>query len=363
MSFNLLEAIRRFFPNANNDTKIYFWGTNDVFRRFNSLCALCGYEIDEQDNCYLVDTDSAKWGQMWDSGKNKKVISPQEVDSTDNVAILTVPWTMNAQAIEQLEQLNFVQYRNLLFFNEFSPQLYAYIFGKSKPFKNRHRGEMCFIIGNGPSLRVRDLDVLHENNVTCFAANRIYEIFDQTSWRPKYYCVIDSNYLENPKGFDYMRNGLKCPTFINIRHALIYLKREANMQNTICLGDDTDVALLDICPVEVSVGDTLCNVNPMATVTFVAMQIAFFMGFSEIGLIGVDNFANSQVDHFYEDGSKSVFFSKGRDDANSVYRSAKKYANKNEIKIFNATRGGALEVFDRVDFDDLFKTKPLDCVL
>jgi hypothetical protein len=292
---------------------------------------------------------------MWDSGKSKKVISPQEIDSTDNVAILTVPWTMNAQAIEQLEQLNFIQYRNLLFFNEFSPQLYAYIFNKSKPFKNKHRGARCFIIGNGPSLQAHDLDVLHENDIPCFAANKIYEMFEQTSWRPKYYCVIDSNYLGNPKGLDYMRNNLKCPTFVNIRHALIYLKTEDNMQNTICLGDDTDAALLDIHPVEVSVGDTLCNVNPMATVTFAAMQIAFFMGFSEIGLIGMDNFANSQVDHFYKDGAKSVFFSRGRDDANSVYRSAKKYANENGIRIFNATRGGALEVFERVDFDDLFE--------
>ncbi len=34
--------------------------------------------------------------------------------------------------------------------------------------------------------------------------------------------------------------------------------------------------------------------------------------------------------------------------------SNKKYADKNGVKIFNATRGGMLEVFERVDLDDMF---------
>ena len=36
------------------------------------------------------------------------------------------------------------------------------------------------------------------------------------------------------------------------------------------------------------------------------------------------------------------------------YMCAKEYAERHEIKIYNATRGGKLEVFERVDFDSLF---------
>jgi len=36
------------------------------------------------------------------------------------------------------------------------------------------------------------------------------------------------------------------------------------------------------------------------------------------------------------------------------YVVAKQYCDKNEIQIFNATRGGKLTVFDRVDFEQLF---------
>ena len=38
----------------------------------------------------------------------------------------------------------------------------------------------------------------------------------------------------------------------------------------------------------------------------------------------------------------------------SAYEVAKENAEKKGIKIYNATRGGKLEVFERVDFDSLF---------
>ena len=42
------------------------------------------------------------------------------------------------------------------------------------------------------------------------------------------------------------------------------------------------------------------------------------------------------------------------DKALLAYKSTREYCDKNNIKISNATRGGKLEVFDRVDFDKLF---------
>ena len=38
-----------------------------------------------------------------------------------------------------------------------------------------------------------------------------------------------------------------------------------------------------------------------------------------------------------------------------AYKSAKKYADSHGIRIYNATRGGKLEVFERIDFDSLFE--------
>ena len=62
---------------------------------------------------------------------------------------------------------------------------------KIKNSKNSHLNRRCFIIGNGPSLTANDLDKLSENSEITFAFNRIYHIFEQTSWRPTYYMSQD----------------------------------------------------------------------------------------------------------------------------------------------------------------------------
>ena len=66
---------------------------------------------------------------------------------------------------------------------------------KTKALKNIHKGKRAFILGNGPSLEIEDLDKL-KNEIT-FASNKIYLAFDQTDWRPTYYCVEDLIVAQN----------------------------------------------------------------------------------------------------------------------------------------------------------------------
>ncbi|MEH7495790.1 hypothetical protein V7177_26550, partial [Neobacillus niacini] len=61
---------------------------------------------------------------------------------------------------------------------------------KVKMFKNNHSGESCFIIGNGPSLTVEDLNKI--NNHVSFSSNRINLLIDEAEWTPYYYTFIDS---------------------------------------------------------------------------------------------------------------------------------------------------------------------------
>lgn len=55
--------------------------------------------------------------------------------------------------------------------------------------KNQYVDKRCFIIGNGASLRVEDIDLIKEE--VTIASNRIYNIFSNTSWRPTIYMVED----------------------------------------------------------------------------------------------------------------------------------------------------------------------------
>ena len=88
------------------------------------------------------------------------------------------------------------------------------------------------------------------------------------------------------------------------------------------------------------------------------MQLAAYMGFKEIYLLGVDfsyggQKKNEAYTHFYNEKKiTSIGF------VNLVtlaYQSAKQYADEHGLKIYNATRGGKLEIFERINFDDLFK--------
>ena len=60
-----------------------------------------------------------------------------------------------------------------------------------RSLKGISNSKICFIIGNGPSLEVADLERLHKLLIPTFAANRIYKIFDKTNWRPTYYSCED----------------------------------------------------------------------------------------------------------------------------------------------------------------------------
>ena len=56
-------------------------------------------------------------------------------------------------------------------------------------FRNRHRGQRAFILGNGPSLNECDLTRL-KNEVT-FGVNGIFLNYDRMGFHPTYYVVED----------------------------------------------------------------------------------------------------------------------------------------------------------------------------
>ena len=105
------------------------------------------------------------------------------------------------------------------------------------------------------------------------------------------------------------------------------------------------------------------------TVTVEMMQFAYYMGFSEIYLIGVDfSYAinNPLNDRTYAYQGEDNYFIKGylkqgevADQPNISANLLAFHAARNEIEghnrtVMNATRGGKLEVFDRIDLDILF---------
>ncbi len=235
-------------------------------------------------------------------------------------------------------------------------------------FQNIHLGQKCFIIGNGPSLRKTDLSLL--KNDIIFAVNSFYLMTDEIGIQPTYYVVEDNHVVEdNLERINQIQAKAK---FFPDKYASViaqkpnvffmptdwscYFKSKPQYQNP----DFSDDISKRICAGQ--------------TVTYLNLQIAYYMGFSEVYLIGLDfsydipksadieglTIISNEDDpnHFhpsYFGKGKKWHFPKLNSCLNS-YRKAKAFYEKNGTAVYNATIGGRLELFERVDYYSLFSS-------
>lgn len=242
----------------------------------------------------------------------------------------------------------------LLFLVKFINELKLFLSKRQfKKLKNIYDGKRCFIIGNGPSLKIEDLEKL--KGEICFGTHQIFKIFKKTDWRPTYYCAQDFKLIkESFKQINKLKINKK---FIAVVPAWRY-KLISNATYIKLFLEDFYPSLPKFST------DISKGIYEGYTVTYMCIQIAVYMGFKEIYLLGMDNnysvtmLPNGEIqknenikDHFSLDDKitniPQIYKS------SLAYKKAKEYADKNGIMIYNATRGGALEVFKRVNFDDI----------
>ncbi len=231
--------------------------------------------------------------------------------------------------------------------------------------KNTHKGERCFLIGNGPSLTAKDLDLLQDEYT--FGTNMVYKIFDQTQWRPTFHCISDSIY-GSKLGLELSKN-VKSPLFTTERTYRRMRKRPVDTTYVHTIQSDRYKVKGNI--------QSYCMIK--ATVLSLAAEMAFHMGFSEIYLLGVDctnphdkgghftdNYTTKEIKETDINRIKTRMNAKTLttkqigehiiDRSMEVYSLLNEYAGQHGIQIYNATRGGNLEIFPRVRLEDVLKT-------
>jgi hypothetical protein len=222
--------------------------------------------------------------------------------------------------------------------------------------KDIHRGKRAFIIGNGPSLRQTDLSKLR-NEIT-FGMNRIYLLFSELGFSTTYFASINNLVIEQ---FADEILALPMPKFLAWRSRRHF---PANLPIT-----QLPTFLYTSYTGPRFSPDVGGRVWEGATVTNVALQIAFHMGFQQVILIGVDhNFASrgeanktviSQGDdpnHFAPN-----YFGKGAkwqlpdlDTSEVGYTLAREAYRKAGREVLDATVCGKLRIFPKVDYNSLF---------
>ncbi len=228
-----------------------------------------------------------------------------------------------------------------------SDKIAEYYNPKLEGYKNLYADKRCFVIGTGPSLRMDDLDVLHSNSEVCFSMNNIFRCFNKTKWRPQYYVVTDYDFIKDGQ----ILSNVSEPTKLISDCCQMFW--EKNQDDSI-LKFHTQYEMFQGRRPKFS--SNFAQKSYLgATVAFACLQLAVYMGFTEIYLLGIDcsYLKNSSGNYFYTQDTKDSQ-EHGTDYMVLAYQSAKEYADTHGIKILNATRGGELEVFKRADFDTLF---------
>ena len=228
-----------------------------------------------------------------------------------------------------------------------------------KDYKEKHHGEDCFIIGNGPSLTPEDLDKIQQSGVVTFASNRIYKMFDKTTWRPTYITVADESMITSKDVLYGVEIAKPMMFFTRSQFSLFVkdVKAPKCLLRTKYSRKYLDNPIFSVyCEKEI---------YDIATVTFFSLQLAAYMGFKRIYLIGMDNrYAYSKLrdgtivrnegvlDHHNDDNilpnPKTAVPTWELDTA---FACAERYSKANNFRIYNATRGGYLESFERVPFE------------
>jgi hypothetical protein len=221
--------------------------------------------------------------------------------------------------------------------------------------KDKYAGQRAFIIGNGPSLGRIDLRKLRQEFT--FGLNRIYLMFGDLGFSTS--CLVSVNDLVIQQCLGEMQ-ALSMPRFFSWRSRRFFAPTSAVPGLPTFLYTSYESPKF--------AGDVRGRVWEGATVTYVALQLAFHMGFRQVILVGVDhNFesrgeANKVVvsqgedrDHF-----SPGYFGKGfrwqlPDLATSVvaYTMAREAYQKAGGEVIDATAGGKLTVFRKVDYNSI----------
>jgi len=241
-------------------------------------------------------------------------------------------------------------------------------------FKDLFRGQRCFIIGNGPSLKEQDLSLLQKEQTFVCNWFPLSEQFEQL--QPKHYCVC------TPTIF----NSWKSPEFNKELHSLLK-KGGANMKKWLPFDfkeyieknqifDSEEVFYLLSSPryrtttsLDKKEWMNLDLSHPVdhaySVIIEYCLPIAFHLGFREIYLLGCD------CNYFFNDEGAQYFYPEEKHTSEQLpldtlekhwgengrvftaYAVAKKTFERHDCKIYNATKGGCLEIFPRVNYEDI----------
>jgi hypothetical protein len=227
--------------------------------------------------------------------------------------------------------------------------------GRLLGFHDIYKGQRCVIIANGPSLARMELGSLR-TEIT-IGMNRIYLNFPAMAFETSFYVAINELVLDQ---FVKEIQALQMPKFLNWNRRRKFDERKQNqyfLRTGLNVQDQFST-------------DLTGTISSGGTVTYVALQLAYYMGFNEVVIIGLDhrytekgtpNKEETRLETNDESHFHPNYFPKGSKwQLPDLYRSELAYVKARIAyesqgrRILDATLDGACPVFEKVEYAQLF---------
>lgn len=229
--------------------------------------------------------------------------------------------------------------------------------GLKKLLVPSHTSDEIFIVGNGPSLRVSDLEKL--KGKTTIACNKIYLCFNETAWRPDHYVIEDPLDI-----FEYLHE-FKIHGLTNVYAPDDCLKYTPF---------DVDISYYNTYKRNHKFDEIGFESDPKKgffkgeSVVYAMFQLASFLGAKRIYLIGFDHnyvfpentkdnlykVSEGENNHFHKDYRKKgdIWTEPRIDNITRQFEIAREYLASKGVNVYNITRGGNLNAFPRKNTDE-----------
>lgn len=214
--------------------------------------------------------------------------------------------------------------------------------------KDRHRGQRCVLVANGPSLNAMDTRFLRHE--IAIGTNKIFLGFRKFGFYPHYYVAINQKVIEQSAADI---KAINCVKFIGHRG------HDAIPEDALTHHIHTKRPPQRFCH------DISAGVHEGWTVTYVGLQLAYHLGFKEVVLIGLDHRYKYQgqpnqaqrldgpdPNHFCPSyfGGGQTWDNPDLEQSEESYRIAKAEYEKDGRRIYDATLDGECTVFEKVPY-------------
>lgn len=220
--------------------------------------------------------------------------------------------------------------------------------------RNRHLGQRCVIVANGPSLNRMALGALRGEHV--IGLNKIHLGLPRLGFYPRYLVAVNRTVIAQAAA---AFGALNCVRFLGAQAALAAGLRPSALTHLVDTARpparfSTDISL---------------GMHEGWTVTHAALQVAYHLGYADVVLIGLDHryrfdglpneshvLEGPDPNHFSEQyfGFGQRWDNPDLAESEVSYRAALEAFAADGRRVRDATVDGACTVFPKVDFNSLF---------